>query len=123
MQHQETQNLEAFTLIPADMTFKQALRAGYVKPYRNRNYLDFIKTLPCCGCGSPADDPHHIISVGLGGGMGTKPSDFPYAIPLCRPCHTLLHADVAEWEDANGSQALFALLTVHQALDEGIIDI
>jgi hypothetical protein len=55
--------------------------------------------------------------------MGTKPSDFPYAIPLCRPCHTLLHADVAEWEDANGSQALFALLTVHQALDEGIIDI
>ena len=105
------------------LPFKRRLMAGLVKPVRSKAYLDWVATLPCCGCGAPADDPHHIISVGLGGGTGTKPSDFPYAIPLCRPCHTLLHADVAEWEDAHGSQTMFALLTVHQALDEGIIDI
>jgi len=74
MQHQETQNLEAFTLIPAGMTFKHALRAGYVKPYRNRNYLDFVKTLTC-PCGAPADDPSHVNSYK---GTGTKSPDVVY---------------------------------------------
>ena len=51
-----------------------------IKTARNRKYLDWVKTLPSCISGRPADDPHHIIGRGEGG-MGTKASDY-FAIPL-----------------------------------------
>lgn len=59
-------------------------------------YLQWVKTQACCGCGQQADDPHHIINHGFGG-MGTKANDL-LVIPLCRICHGELHRDVKAWE-------------------------
>lgn len=101
------------------MTFKQALSAGYVGRMENRGYMDYVKTLDCCGCGAPADDPHHIVSVGFKG-MGTKVPDY-WVIPLCRGCHDRLHHDVAAWEEANGAQIEHALLTITRAIYDAAI--
>ena len=54
---------------------------------RDRQYLDFIATLPCILCGKPGpSDPHHTAS----GGMGITGSDYS-AIPVCREHHTEIH--------------------------------
>lgn len=55
--------------------------------YRSEKYLSFIRSLPCCMCGSQSpNDPHH---EGLhAGGMGLKAPD-SHCVPLCRSCHTL----------------------------------
>ncbi len=55
-------------------------------------YTRWVKTQKCMTCGNQADDPHHIIGHGLGG-MGTKADDL-FVIPLCRKCHSELHAGV-----------------------------
>jgi len=59
-------------------------------------YTDWVKTQPCCGCGTPADDPHHIIGHGFGG-TGVKAGDF-HVIPVYRICHRDLHDNVMDWE-------------------------
>lgn len=58
-------------------------------------------------CGNQADDPHHIIGHGLGG-MGTKADDL-FVIPLCRKCHSELHAGVKDFEEKHGSQLLLLI--------------
>ena len=102
------------------LTFKQSLQKGYTKPYRNRNYLSWVASLPCCGCGLPADEAHHIIDVGLGGGMGTKASD-PLSIPVCRSCHNMIHLDLKAWEDKYGSQTFWVCMTLHQAITDEVL--
>ncbi|EKN3611877.1 DUF968 domain-containing protein [Yersinia enterocolitica] len=74
------------------------------KRYRweSAKWLKWVKSQQCCGCGSSADDPHHIIGHGQGG-MGTKAHDL-FTIPLCRLCHDALHADMRVWEAEHGSQ-------------------
>ncbi|MCB5307455.1 DUF968 domain-containing protein [Yersinia massiliensis] len=74
------------------------------KRYRweSAKWLKWVKSQQCCGCGSSADDPHHIIGHGQGG-MGTKAHDL-FTIPLCRACHDALHADMRVWEAEHGSQ-------------------
>lgn len=74
------------------------------KRYRweSAKWLKWVKSQQCCGCGSSADDPHHIIGHGQGG-MGTKAHDL-FTIPLCRACHDALHADMRVWEADHGSQ-------------------
>ncbi len=104
------------------MNYRRKLQAGLVKPFRSKPYLDWVKSLECCGCGAPADDAHHIIDSGFGGGMGTKPSDFQ-TIPLCRGCHTNLHENVKVWESIHGSQSFFVCLIHEQAREEGVIDV
>lgn len=58
------------------------------QPDRDNKYLAFIRTLPCCVCGTTPCDAHHVDT----GGMGTKASDY-CSIPLCRlqhgECHTI----------------------------------
>ncbi|HGM5435516.1 TPA: DUF968 domain-containing protein [Serratia marcescens] len=94
------QAVKCFTVDPAPQ------KAFMLRPKLTRvedsKYTRWVKTRPCCGCGSRADDPHHIIGHGLGG-MGTKPSDY-LTIPLCRTCHRKLHDDPAAWEAEHGSQ-------------------
>jgi hypothetical protein len=102
------------------MNFKRKLQAGLIKPFRSKAYLSYVKSLECCGCGSQADDPHHVIGAGLGGGMGTKPSDMA-VIPLCRVCHEELHDSPADWELLRGSQWLWVYLTLEQARGEGVL--
>ena len=53
--------------------------------YRNDKYLDYIRAMPCWGCGLPGpSDPHHVSIDGQT--MGGKPSD-QWTVPLCRKCH------------------------------------
>lgn len=104
------------------MNYRRKLQAGLVKPFRSRAYLDWVKSLECCGCGAPADDPHHVINAGLGGAMGSKPSDL-FTIPLCRGCHTKLHESPVEWEDKHGLQWKWVALTIAEAVEEGVIEI
>lgn len=72
--------------------------------WENKKWLKWVKSQQCCGCGSSADDPHHIIGHGQGG-MGTKAHDL-FTIPLCRICHDALHADMHAWEAEHGSQVV-----------------
>ncbi|HGG2786762.1 TPA: DUF968 domain-containing protein, partial [Escherichia coli] len=69
------------------------------KPQREEMpvYTRWVKTQKCMTCGNQADDPHHIIGHGLGG-MGTKADDL-FVIPLCRKCHSELHAGVKDFEE------------------------
>lgn len=87
--------------------------------WENAKYTQWVKRQPCCGCGSQADDPHHITGNGMGG-MATKAHDL-FAIPLCRRCHDELHANTAEWEEINGSQILLLVKTLDKALAMGVI--
>lgn len=53
------------------------------KTPRDKKYLAFIRTLPCCDCGLPGpSEAHHIFT----GGMALKCSDYD-TVPLCRGCH------------------------------------
>jgi 5-methylcytosine-specific restriction endonuclease McrA len=64
--------------------------------YKNDKYLKFVKTLPCCVCGSDQGcDSAHIRfsaahSAKVNPGVGQKPSDF-WVVPLCRRCHDQQH--------------------------------
>lgn len=104
-------------ILPPHMSFEQALAAGYAGRIEDRAYMDWVKSLRCCSCHAPADDPHHPAGLGFKG-MGTKVPDY-WVIPLCRNCHDALHHDVAGWEAVNGTQDHHALLTLTQALYEG----
>jgi len=90
-------------------------------PTRSKAYRDFVKSLPCCGCGGPSDDPHHIIDAVLGGGMGTKASDL-HSLPLCRRCHNLLHHNAYEWEIQFGCQEAHVLRTQIKAEAAGLFE-
>lgn len=52
---------------------------------RDRKYLDFVRSLPCCICGTKAEAHHAGRHY-----TGVKPSDYT-AIPLCHPHHMELH--------------------------------
>ena len=56
------------------------------KTYRNKRYLEFVRTLPCCVC-KGYSEAHHSET----GGMAVKCND-TRAIPLCHRCHHECHA-------------------------------
>ncbi|NWC66025.1 DUF968 domain-containing protein [Cedecea sp. P7760] len=87
--------------------------------WENPGYLKWVKTQPCEGCGSSADDPHHLIGHGQGG-MGTKSHD-SFAIPLCRKCHDELHRDQREFERKHGSQLVMLKNTLDRAFALGVL--
>lgn len=101
------------------LSFKRALQAGYVKPYRNKAYLVYLSGLTC-PCGAQACEAHHLIAAGFGGGMGTKNSDL-MAMPICRNCHEEIHRDVKAWEELFGSQWMWICMSLHQGISEGIL--
>lgn len=82
-------------------------------------YTRWVKRLPCCACNMPADDPHHIYGV-LSKGTSTKVPDY-LTIPLCRPCHDELHADVEAWEEKHGTQEHHAMITMLRAIYEEVL--
>ena len=55
-----------------------------VKRYESKQYLEFIRELPCCVCGNTEVDAHHYLTKGAGN------SDLD-TISLCRACHTESH--------------------------------
>ena len=90
------------------------------KPQRwiNDNYLQWVKSQPCCVCGATADDAHHLIGYGQGG-MGTKAHDL-FTIPLCRIHHSELHRDPKEWESEHGSQIAFLIRFLDRSAALGV---
>lgn len=80
-----------------------------MKPYHSRPHLDWVKTLPCCHCGLPADDPHHLKITGVG-----KAPDFA-AVPLCRKCHDTVHHEGPQLYP----QARWMIETLNRAFHEG----
>ena len=100
-------------IIPFGMPFPQALRLGYAGEIRMRRYLDWIKTLPCNGCGKPGpSDPSHPNFYK----SQTRKAPDPLAIPECRECHEIYEANGAPDEQARLAAAAMYLL---QALYEG----
>lgn len=58
------------------------------KTPRCARYLAFVRTHPCCSCGTDQGiHAHHVAS----GGMGQKASDY-MAAPLCGQCHSHWHS-------------------------------
>lgn len=81
----------------ADVLEVQALPFGKNQQVRSEDYLDYVRSLPCCiGDEPPPSDPHHVQRAGLGG-ISLKPSDF-FAIPMCRSHHDMFHANREETE-------------------------
>ncbi len=87
--------------------------------WENQAYTRWVKTQPCAACCRPADDPHHVIGHGMGG-TGTKSHDL-FVIPLCRSCHNSLHADVAAFEQKNGTQLELLFRFIDRVLAIGVI--
>lgn len=59
------------------------------KTTRHPEYLDFVRTLPCCICDRPGpNEAHH---AGADRGMGIKCND-TRAISLCSRCHAEWHS-------------------------------
>jgi hypothetical protein len=95
--------------IPPGLSFREALKLGYAV-IRTEPYMRLVRALPCCACNAPApSDPHHPHGVGYKG-SGTKAPDI-WVIPLCRRCHDELHADRVAWEEKNGSQFEYVVVT------------
>ncbi|ATG18050.1 DUF968 domain-containing protein [Providencia alcalifaciens] len=97
--------------------------ASFMKKPKSRrwtseDYLKWVKSQPCCVCGSTADDAHHIIGYGLGG-MGTKAHDL-FTIPLCRVHHSELHKDPKGWEQENGCQLMLLFKFLNQSISQGV---
>jgi len=81
-----------------------------IKPYRSKKHLAWIRTKPCCHCGTNLDVvAHHLISCGLGGSMGGKNPD-SLTIPLCVKCHAIVHA-------AGGTVAINQLKYFHKQIE------
>jgi hypothetical protein len=78
---------------PATAFQKPAQRHPRIQQY---GHLIFIKSLPCLSCGLPDySDAHHIKPAcpkAAKPAAGTQRPDDCFTVPLCRPCHNLLHA-------------------------------
>lgn len=89
--------------------------------HENIKYLQFLKTLNCCHCGKPMDDPHHVIGIGLGA-VAMTASDI-HAVPLCREHHDWIHRLIGRGgEDKRSAiemQFRWLLLTQDQAQEAG----
>ena len=60
------------------------LRGFSAKGHRSKAYLDYVRSRPCCICGSPPpSDPHHFF-----GSMGPRKTSDYHSVAMCRPCHT-----------------------------------
>ena len=68
------------------------------KTYRNKNYLDWVKTQNCIICNAPADDAHHVRRIMWGAGMGHRPHDY-VAIPVCRKHHNPVIEELVDVKD------------------------
>lgn len=102
-------------LIPAGLSFEQALKRGYAGRITCAPYLDWLRTLPCDSCGAPPpSDASHLDNDSKG--LGTKLPDL-WAIPECRTCHGIYERGVSMYTaDFRKARAALYLL---QAFTEG----
>lgn len=86
----------------------------------NPAYLDWVRSLPCCGCGIQGRlHAHHSIADRH---SSAKHSDLA-AMPLCPDCHRELHADWTQWEALYGPQWRHVYRTLELAAQMGILSI
>lgn len=84
-----------------------------IKTYRNEKHLKWIRSKPCCSCGSDIGvEAHHIIGIGFGI-MAGKESD-ALTIPLCRICHNFCHKDPVGFD-----QLFYFQKLIKSAFDNG----
>lgn len=57
-----------------------------LNPYRNADYLAWVRRQGCLICGQPAE-AHHVRRLYWGAGTGIRSHDF-CTLPLCREHHT-----------------------------------
>ncbi|WP_442960034.1 DUF968 domain-containing protein [Providencia sp. PROV148] len=98
---------------PASLMLKPKLQR-----WINDNYLQWVKSQPCCVCNSIAHEAHHLIGHGQGG-MGTKAHDL-FTIPLCRIHHSELHKDPNGWEREHGSQLVLLFKFLDRSIGLGV---
>ncbi len=84
--------------------------------FRSERYLRFVRSLPCCCCGGPADSAHHVIGIWQLGGMALKAPD-SFAMPVCDgpgdTCHRRIHSEAhLRWQ-----QPIFLIDTINAGLD------
>ncbi|MET3929548.1 hypothetical protein ABIE51_001435 [Lysobacter sp. OAE881] len=94
------------------------LNYGQRRPsLKHPEYLDYVRALPCCGCGVHGQQQaHHPIGQRF---SQARVSDC-LAIPLCDPCHDKLHENWPAWEEKHGSQWMHAADTWEQAVRDGV---
>lgn len=90
--------------------------------FRSESYLSWVRTLPCANCGAyPPSQAHHRIGHGRVSSM--KTSDLE-AMPLCVPCHNLLHSQGwVAFEMVNQCQLRMSLETINTALSMGVVEV
>lgn len=99
-------------MIPAGLTFPQALRLGYVGEIRMRGYLDWLKTLPChCGnCPAPSDPSHPNFFKSQ-----VRKAPDPLAIPESRKCHEKYERNGSpEEQERLAAAALYMLQAIYE---------
>ena len=90
------------------------------KPFRSKQYLEYIRSLPCCITGDTGCVAHHITGTKKSG-MGTKAGD-NYAIPLTQSMHQQLHNDPKKWEFIFGTQQSHLDRTLFKARHDDMLD-
>lgn len=61
-----------------------------LKPYRNADYLKYVRSSPCGACGiAPPSQAHHVRRSYWLSGLSVKPHDY-VAVPRCEYCHKKL---------------------------------
>ena len=85
--------------------------------YHNQKYLSWVRSQPCCMCGSRIGvRAHHIKGVGHLSGIGMKSGD-QYTMPCCDDCHNRIHCDPDLWAE----QWEHIVRTIGRAIEEGIL--
>lgn len=85
---------------------------------RSEAYLEWVRSLPCCGCGIVGrNHAHHSIAYRHG---SSKHSDLA-AMSLCPACHACLHAGWPDWEAEYGAQWLHIFQTLDRAASMGVL--
>src|SRR3954471_22486999 len=74
---------------PQTISGRPVLPIGKTLRLRDRNHLDFLKTLPCLACGRSPSDAHHL-KFAQARALARKVSD-EFTVPLCRTHHRELH--------------------------------
>lgn len=78
------------------MKFQKSDQIGEV--FYNEKHLEWIRKMPCHICGRAPDfskiDPHHVQV----NSRQRKRQDDRNVVPLCRPCHSQLHASPLKWD-------------------------
>lgn len=83
------------------------------KTPRDVKYLKFVRTLPCCRCGTTYNVQSHHTDTG---GIALVGSDYS-AVPLCLPCHSTLHqkhGKAGYWKEEELTSLLERLYVAYQ---------